>query len=134
MASSMGEHLKRIRRPGKAIVISDFFVPPSSYQQGLNLLRGVNLDISVIQVLSREEMDPPFPIGGLAVMDSETDGQVRIQWGKDARRQYRENLARHNLELKSSCHQAGVHYSLFVTDQDLSGFVLGVLPAIGLLK
>lgn len=134
MASSMGEHLKRIRRPGKAIVFSDFLVPPSSYQQGLTLLRGVNLDISVIQVLSREEMDPPFPSGGLAVMDSETDGQVRIRWGKDAQREYLENLTRHNLELKTFCHQAGIHYSLFVTDRDLSGFVLGVLPAIGLLK
>ena len=39
LAASVGEHLKRLRRPGKAILISDFLMPAAAYQQGLNLLR-----------------------------------------------------------------------------------------------
>ena len=134
MAPSLGDHLKRLRRPGKAILISDFLTPSPSYQRGLNLLRASNLDISVIQILSRQEINPPFPGGGLALVDSESRAELGIQWSGELLREYQERLERHNRELKSFCHQGGIHYSLFVTDQELSAFVLETLPAIGLFK
>ena len=34
LAVKLGDHLRHIRRPGKAILISDFLVPAASYQQG----------------------------------------------------------------------------------------------------
>ncbi|HSK30757.1 MAG TPA: DUF58 domain-containing protein, partial [Candidatus Limnocylindria bacterium] len=39
IASALGEHLRRLRRPGKAILLSDFLMPAQEYQKGLNLLR-----------------------------------------------------------------------------------------------
>ena len=134
MAPALGEHLRRLRRPGKAIFLSDFLMPSSSYQQGLNLLRAFNLDISVIQVLGRQEVNPPFPRGGLALVDSESQAEARLEWSGELLKEYQERLERHNLQLKSFCHQAGIHYSLFVTDHELSQFVLKTLPAIGLFK
>ena len=134
LALSLGQHLKRIRRPGKTILISDFLMPVKSYQQGLNLLRAVNLDISVIQLLSRAEIEPAFPRGGVALVDSESHQELRLQWTATMRRDYQERLERHNRELKSFCHQSGIRYSLYVTDEDLSDFVLATLPAIGLFK
>ena len=134
MAPSLGDHLKRLRRPGKAILIADFLTPSPSYQRGLNLLRASNLDISVIQILSRQEIAPPFPGGGLALVDSESRAELAVQWSGELLREYQERLERHNRELKSFCHQGGIHYSLFVTDQELSAFVLETLPAIGLFK
>jgi uncharacterized protein (DUF58 family) len=133
-AHSLGEHLKRIRRPGKAVVLSDFLMPASSYQQGLNLLRAFNLDISVIQILARQEVDPPFSRGSLALVDSESQAEVRLQWNANLRSRYQEKLEHHNLELRSFCHQTAIHYSLFVTDRELSEFVLETLPAVGLFK
>jgi len=134
LGPSLSEHLKRLHRPGKAILISDFLMPAPACQQGLNLLRGFDLDIAVIQVLSREEVDPAFPNGSLSLVDSETQGEIRYQWGDAARRDYQTRLAHHNLEIRSFCHQSGVHYSLYVTDRDLSDFVFATLPAIGLFK
>ena len=134
MAPALGEHLRRLRRPGKAILLSDFLMLPSSYQRGLNLLRALNLDISVIQVLSQQEMAPLFPHAGLALVDSESRAELGGQWGGEVLREYQERLARHNRELKSFCHQSGIHYSLFVTDRELSEFVLETLPTIGLFK
>jgi hypothetical protein len=134
MAPALADHLRRLRRPGKAILISDFLVPPVSYQHGLNLLRGFNLDISVIQVLSRREVEPSFASGNLALVDSESQTEIRLQWDTRARRDYQARLAQHNLEIRSFCHQSGVHYSLYVTDRDLGDFVLATLPAIGLFK
>ncbi|MGH7826227.1 MAG: DUF58 domain-containing protein [Candidatus Binatia bacterium] len=133
-APALGEHLKKLRRPGKAILISDFLLPPQSYQQGLNLLRSVNLDIVAIQILSRQEIDPPFGNGSLNLVDSETDAELRFRWNGAVRREYQTKLAQHNLEIRSFCHQSGIHYSLYVTDRDLGDFVFATLPAIGLFK
>lgn len=134
LAATLSGHLQRMRRPGKAILISDFLMPSAAYQQGLNLLRAFNLDIAAIQVLARQEVDPDFPAGNLALIDSESQKEIRYQWNGNARRDYQARLAHHNLELKSFCHQSGVHYSLYVNDRDLSDFIFATLPAIGLFK
>jgi uncharacterized protein (DUF58 family) len=134
LAPVLAEHLRRLRRPGKAILLSDFLMPAGSYQQGLNLLRGFNLDIAVIQVLSRQEVDPSLPAGSLALVDSESQSELRFQWDGGTRREYQARLAQHNLEIRSFCHQSGIHYSLYVTDRDLGDFVLATLPSIGLFR
>ncbi|MBI2359305.1 MAG: hypothetical protein HYV04_10445, partial [Deltaproteobacteria bacterium] len=134
LGPALGEHLRKLRRPGKAILISDFLTPAPSYQRGLNLLRAFNLDIAVIQILSRQEVDPPFPRGSLAVADCESGVMARLQWNRPVAAEYHRRLERHNRELKSFCHQAGIRYSVFFTDRELSGYVLETLPAIGLFK
>jgi len=134
MAGSLSNHLQRLRRPGKAILISDFLMPAAAYQRGLNLLRGFNLDIVALQVLSRQEIDPRFPSGALALVDSETGAEMRYQWSDSARRDYQDRLRHHNSELRSFCNQSAIHYSLYVTDSDLPDFVLSTLPKIGLFK
>jgi uncharacterized protein (DUF58 family) len=134
MGSALGEHLKRLRRPGKAILISDFLMPAAAYQKGLNVLRAFNLDIVALQVLSRYEVDPPFPNGSVALIDSENQSEVKHQWSAAARRDYQGKLAHHNAEIRSFCHQSGIHYSFYVTDRDLGEFVFATLPAIGLFK
>jgi uncharacterized protein (DUF58 family) len=133
-AFALSEHLQRIRRPGKAIVVSDFLMPAASCQQGLNLLRASNLDVVALQVLSRYEVDPPLPHGSVELIDSENQSEVRHKWSAAARREYQAKLAHHNLEIRSFCHQSGMHYSLYVTDRDLGEFVFATLPAIGLFK
>jgi uncharacterized protein (DUF58 family) len=134
LAPALAEHLRMLRRPGKAILISDFLMPASSYQQGLNLLRGFNLDIAVIQVLTRQEVDPPFLQGSLRLVDSETNVEIGFQWDAATQRDYQARLAHHNSEIRSFCHQSGIHYSLYLTDRELDEFVFATLPAIGLFK
>jgi uncharacterized protein (DUF58 family) len=133
-APCLGLHLKHIRRPGKAILISDFLAPAGVYQQGLNVLRAFNLDISVLQVLSREEIEPALPRGELGLIDSESREEIRLQWTETLRRDYQKKLEHHNRELKSFCHQSGIHYSRYITDEDLVEFVLKTLPATGLFR
>jgi uncharacterized protein (DUF58 family) len=134
MAASLAQHLQKLRRPGKAILISDFLMPTASYQNGLNLLRAFNLDIAVIQVLSRAEVEPEFDRGGVNLVDSETNAEVSLQWDNHARQTYQSRLAQHNSQIRSFCHQSAIHYSLHVTDRDFADFVFATLPAIGLFK
>jgi uncharacterized protein (DUF58 family) len=135
LAPSLAEHLKRLRHPGKAILLSDFLMPVSSYEQGLHWLQAFNLDVSVIQVLSPQELEPPFPRqGGLTVVDSESGEEVKLRWSDALRQEYRERLEYHNRALKSFCHQCAIDYSLFVTGQELGDFVFATLPSIGLFR
>ena len=133
LAVKLGDHLRHIRRPGKAILISDFLVPAASYQQGLNLLRAFNLDIAAIQVLSAPEIEPSLT-GDLRVIDSESGEEIKAHWNEATRRLYRERLDRHNRELKSYCHQSGIHYSMYRSDEELTDYVLKTLPAMRLFK
>jgi hypothetical protein len=125
--------LETIRRPGKAILVSDFLVPAESYRQALNLLRAFNLDIAAVQVLSRAELDPPFA-GELRLADTESSEELNVRWDAATRRAYGERLERHNRELTSYCQQSGIHYSLYASDGELSDFVLKALPSMGLFK
>ncbi|HWP58932.1 MAG TPA: DUF58 domain-containing protein [Candidatus Acidoferrales bacterium] len=134
LAAALAEQLKKIRRPGKAIILSDFLMPVAACQRGLNTLRAFNLDICVIQVLSRQEVEPPFARGGVEVVDCESGAEERLLWNEQLRGDYQKALERHSREIRSFCHQAGIHYSLYVTDQEMSEFVLETLPAIGLFK
>jgi uncharacterized protein (DUF58 family) len=134
MAAALAQHLQKLRRPGKAILISDFLMPASSYQKGLNVLRAFNLDIAVIQVLTRAEVEPRFDGGGVNLVDSETQAEINLQWDKQARQKYQSRLAQHNSQIRSFCHQSATHYSLHVTDRDFADFIFKTLPAIGLFK
>jgi uncharacterized protein (DUF58 family) len=134
MGAALAPHLQRLRRPGKAILISDFLMPTPSYQNGLNLLRAFNLDIAAIQVLARAEVDPPFDGGGVNLVDSETNAEINLQWDNRALQNYQARLAQHNAEIRSFCHQSAIEYTLHVTDRDLADFVFATLPAIGLFK
>jgi uncharacterized protein (DUF58 family) len=134
MGASLARHLQKLRRPGKAILISDFLMPGPSYQNGLNLLRAFNLDIAVIQVLTRSEVDPGFGRGGVNLVDSETNAEINVEWDESARQKYQARLAQHNSEIRSFCHQSAISYSLYVTDRNFADFVFKTLPAIGLFK
>jgi uncharacterized protein (DUF58 family) len=134
MAADLARHLQKLRRPGKAILISDMLMPPASYQKGLNLLRAFNLDIAVIQVLARAEVEPPFDRGGVSLVDSETGAELTLEWNSGARQSYQSRLAQHNSQIRSFCHQSAIHYSLYVTDRDFADFVFATLPAVGLFK
>ncbi len=136
--TALARHLHALHRPGKAIWVSDFLFPIEMFHTSLNLLRAANFDLAVIQVLGRTETDPPLRPAGARFVDSESGGSALLRFDAQAKKSYVERLQRHNRELRSSCHQAGVRYAQFVTGTEGTGdfhaFVLRELPALGLLS
>ncbi|MBI3304269.1 MAG: DUF58 domain-containing protein [Deltaproteobacteria bacterium] len=132
-APALARHLQTVHRPGKAIWVSDFLFPAAVAQAGLNLLRSADFDLAVIQVLGKEELDPPLEPGGARMVDSESGETAMVRFDAQAKKEYLRRLDLHNRTLRSFCHQAGVHHALFVTGQDVQTFVLRELPALGML-
>jgi len=129
----LARHLQTARRPGKAIWVSDFLFPASVYQAGLNLLRAANFDLAVIQVLGKDEVDPPLMSAGIQMVDSENGATAMVRFDASAKKEYLRRLELHNRTLRSFCHQVGVHHAQFTTGQDLQTFILRELPALGML-
>ena len=130
---SLAQQLQQSHHPGKAVWVSDFLFPLSDVHTGLNLMRDANFDLALIQILGHEEIDPPLFPGGARLTDSESGEESVIYFDAQAKQTYMQRLDRHNRELQSSCHQAGVHYARFITHQDVPHFILRELPELGLL-
>lgn len=133
VVESLARQLQQSHHPGKAVWVSDFLFPLADVRTGLSLLRGAGFDLALIQILGHEEIDPPLFPGGARLTDSESGEESLVYFDTQAKQAYMQRLDRHNRELQSSCHQAGVHYARFVTHQDLPHFVLRELPELGLL-
>ncbi len=131
--ASLGRHLSGLRRPGRAIVISDLLFPVAQFQAGLTVLRAAKLDVLVIQTLGRSEIDPKTS-GVDRLVDAETGEELDIGLDDRGRAIYQRNLQQHRRELRSACHRLGMQYALYDTSTDLEDFVLTELSELGLLR
>jgi uncharacterized protein (DUF58 family) len=130
---TLARHLQTVHRPGKAIWLSDFLFPVEAAQAGLNLLRSADFDLAIIQILGKDEIDPPLEAGGMKVVDSESRETAVVRFDAQAKQEYLRRLDLHNRTLRSYCHKTGVHYAQFITGRDLPQFVLRELPALRIL-
>lgn len=131
--TALAQHLQTLHRPGKAIWISDFLFPAPVYQAGLNLLRAANFDIAVLQVLGKDDIDPPLLPAGARMVDSESGETALVRFDASAKKEYLHRLDLHNRMFRSFCHQTGVLHAFHTTSQDVSTFVLRTLPTLGIL-
>ena len=123
-----------IRRTGKGIVVvvSDF-LDKHGYEDALRYLLARNLDIYVIHVLSREEVEPELA-GDLRLVDAEDDEAAEITISAPLLRRYKQNLEAFVGGLKAWCTSRGIAY-IFTTNQNpFDQLVLNYLRRRGLVK
>lgn len=117
---------------GVVVVISDF-LDKHGYEQALRYLLARNLDIYVIHVLSREEVEPELA-GDLRLVDVEDDDEAEITVSAPLLRRYKENLNAFVAGLKDWCTRRGIAY-IFTTNQTpFDKLVLTYLRERGLVK
>jgi uncharacterized protein (DUF58 family) len=133
LAKALAPSLKTIRRPGKAILVSDLLFSLEDLRAALDLFRAANLDVLVLHVLGHGEIDPSFS-GAFRAVDVESAEEVDVSLDAAGRQVYRANLERHRREVRSLCHRAAAQYAFFETSGNLETFVLAELPALGLLR
>ncbi|MDD5556681.1 MAG: DUF58 domain-containing protein [bacterium] len=119
---------------GVFIVLSDFLFDPEGRRRGLNLLRFLNYDVKVIQVLGPGEMDPFRDLSSAEVVDVETRESRMISVTPAVRRRYAAALEEHIGDLRRFCRANRIIHALALTDGDLESFVLRELPRLGIIK
>jgi uncharacterized protein (DUF58 family) len=123
-----------IKHSGKGVVviISDF-LDKRGYEPALRYLLARNMDIYVIHVLSREEVDPEI-VGDLRLVDAEDDDIAEITVSAPLLRRYKDNLNAFVGGFKEWCTKRGITY-IFTTNQNpFDKLILNYLRERGLVR
>ena len=123
-----------IKHSGKGIVVvvSDF-LDKKGYQEALRYLLARNLDIYVVHVMSKEEVEPDLA-GDLKLVDSEDDDIAEITISAPLLRRYKENLNNFVGGLKQWCTKRGITYIFTTNHNPFDKLVLNYLRERGLVK
>ncbi|QDV33853.1 DUF58 domain-containing protein [Tautonia plasticadhaerens] len=123
-----------IKHAGKGIVvvISDF-MDKRGYEDALRYLMARNMDIYVVHVLSREEVEPEI-VGDLRLVDCEDDDEAEITVSAPLLRRYKETLDAYVGGFREWCTRRGIAY-IFTTNQaPFDKLILNYLRERGLVK
>lgn len=119
------------RGAGIAIVFSDFMTD-SDWRTGLRSLRAAGQEVTVIQILSPEEVAPSLR-GDWKLVDAESGTSTEVTLSPHLLRTYREALERHTLAITEFCRREGIAFVRLESDVDLAGTVITDLQAVGVL-
>jgi uncharacterized protein (DUF58 family) len=117
---------------GVVVVISDF-LDKHGYEEALRYLLARNLDIYVIHVLSREEVDPQV-VGDVRLVDAEDDDIAEITVSAPLLKRYKENLNAFVGGLKEWCTRRGIAYVFTTNQTPFDKLILTYLRERGLVK
>lgn len=132
LASSLARELQSLRRAGKVFIVSDFLMLLNSVTRGLGLFGAAAMDVTAVQVLGGLEISGQGLDGDVEVVDCETREHLRVAIGPREREQYRQTMMRLTQELKTFCLKRGLHYALYLTNQNFQEFFLRAVSDLGL--
>ncbi len=102
--------LARRPRPGLVILLSDL-LDRAGYERPIDRLLAAHFEVAVFHVLNREELEPELG-GDLTLVDSETQGEVRVTLDARALGAYRARLDAFLDGARSYCRKRGIAYML----------------------
>jgi uncharacterized protein (DUF58 family) len=124
--AALNESLRRgaltARQAGVAIVVSDF-LDPEGYEPGLTALIGRGFQVSAVQILSPEEVNPST-YGDLRLVDSETGAIQEVTFGKFRLNSYRQTVQNYIQRLREYCQARGINFFTTTSDASLEKLLL----------
>jgi uncharacterized protein (DUF58 family) len=121
LAKSIEQVLLRTPRPGMLVVFSDF-MDDGPFDAALTRAAAAGHDISLVQVLSREEVEPRYD-GDFALEDAETGDLVEVTMDAGAVEAYLARLNQLLLGLRALAKKVRASYTRVINDEPL-------LPAV----
>jgi uncharacterized protein (DUF58 family) len=119
------------RGPGLAIVVSDFFSPALPLD-GLQYLQHRGLAPAVVQIVSRDELEPVFE-GDAELLDVEHPETPALLVDDGAIARYLAQLESHRQRMTAYCQEHGIPFVRLISDSSFSDR-LGALQAAGLVS
>ncbi len=122
----------RQSQKGVVLILSDF-MDKGGFEGGLRYLLGRSMDVYVLQILSRDEVEPPLA-GDLKLVDAEDGESAEVTISKPLLDRYKANLAAWCDSIRGFCMARGASYHLAITDQPFEALVLNYLRRRGLVR
>src|ERR1700760_960934 len=106
-----------LNRRGIVLIVSDFWESPESIVKTIEPLRYRGNEVVLFHVLDPEDVRPKMHGPSILVdMETEQEMEVTPDYG---RKEYREKIDTHLVELRERTQAAGMGYSLLLTDRPL---------------
>ncbi|MCY3743159.1 MAG: DUF58 domain-containing protein [Candidatus Poribacteria bacterium] len=127
------------RRAGVGVILSDF-LDPNGYADGLKLLLGRGFSLTVIHLISPEEMAPQThlentPTGAdWLVEDAETGETKAVTINAEILAQYRDQQQAFCNNMQRFCTDQSIGYAELKSDTPVEPFILQELHRIGLIQ
>jgi uncharacterized protein (DUF58 family) len=126
------EKATRLVRRGLIVLISDFLFERSILDGILAVIARRRCEGKLVQVLSREDIDPSWLRGQHRLIDRETGEDYEIDPSVATWQRYRETLDAHCDDVRRAALARGMSSVVTVTDVGLERFVATELPRLGL--
>jgi uncharacterized protein (DUF58 family) len=117
--------------PGVVVLLSDFLLA-DGYEEALKRLQAARHQVIVVQILSREEIDPAYA-GDLHLIDSESGKGLDVALSPYVVDQYRETVKAYTAGLAEFCRRRGMHYVLVEAEESLEAAMFGRLLETGVI-
>jgi uncharacterized protein (DUF58 family) len=130
-ATALGAYAAATTQPGALILLSDLM--DDGWQPALNRLAGRGFEVSLLHILSPDELRPELD-GDYRLIDSETDAGVELSANFDTLERYRQIVAGWQSAWRSFCAARGMHYLPVETSQPLEELLFARLPKQGVLR
>ncbi len=111
-----------------AIVISDLLL--DDYRAGVRTLVGAGFQVTLLHLLSDEELHPP-DTGDVELVDSETGHQIEVHLGQESLAEYHRRLDAWLDEAEQWCYSSGASYIRIQSDWDIERILLETLKRHG---
>jgi uncharacterized protein (DUF58 family) len=131
LGPAMREYAARAQAIGPAVVIGDLLDP--SWDEGLSALFTWRFEVTVLHVLSPEEVNPDLE-GDLELIDSETGQAVEITADYDLLMRYRDRVEAWRTQIKDFCAQREMNYVAIETSVSLEALLFSHLRVRAVLR
>jgi len=126
--------LRTTHRPGLVVVLSDFLMERSLYEEGLERLCARKYGVAALRIIGRNERTPDSLPRRIRLHDAET-GKERVVDLTDAHRAtYAKAVQAHLAGIKQWCDSRAITFAAIDTDRGIEPCLLDTLPRAGLLQ
>ena len=124
--AELNEALRRgalqARQPGVGVVLSDF-LDPAGYEAGLGALVARGFQVSAVQILAPEEINPSS-YGDLRLVDAETGQKQEVSFGRYRLAAYQRTVQNYCQRLREFCQSRGINSFMASSDTPLEQLLL----------
>ncbi|MCA9105055.1 MAG: DUF58 domain-containing protein [Planctomycetales bacterium] len=132
LRESMKRFLLKNRGTGILVILTDL-MDKQGYEAALRAIAGRRLDVYLIHILSREEIEPPLH-GDLKLVDVEDADFAEVSISRSLLERYRKTVAAFLEQAQTFCAARGITYVRALSDQPVDNLVSQVLRRRGLVK
>jgi hypothetical protein len=126
--------LRTNHRPGLVVVLSDFLVHKSRYEEGLERLCARKYGVAALRIIGSNERRPDSLPRRIRLHDAETGKERLIDLSDVHRAKYADAVQAHLASIKQWCDSRAITFAALHSERGIESCLLDTLPSVGLLQ